>query len=143
MDTAVNYWAILACGAVSMLIGFAWYGPVFGKQWMALTGMTQADMEAAQKDPSKMYRSYTAAFAGALVMAFVLSRGIAFGNAYLGSSGVSTALISAFWFWFGFVAPVLMGPVLWEKKPWKFWTINAGYYLVLMLVMATIISIWP
>jgi hypothetical protein len=90
-----------------------------------------------------MYRSYAIAFAGALVMAFVLSRGIAFGNAYLGSSSVSTALISAFWFWFGFVAPVLMGPVLWEKKPWKFWTISAGYYLVLMLVMATIISIWP
>lgn len=143
MDTAINYWAILACGAVSMLIGFVWYGPMFGKQWMALTGMTQADIEAAQKDPSKMYRSYAVTFIGALVMAFVLSRGIAFGNAYLGSSSVSTALISAFWFWVGFIAPVLMGPVLWEKKPWVFWTISAGYYLVLMLVMATILSIWP
>jgi hypothetical protein len=143
MDTAVNYWAILACGAVSMLIGFVWYGPLFGKQWMAMVGLTQADVEAAQKDPSKMYKSYGIMFVGALVMAFVLSRGIAFGNAYLGSSSTGSALISAFWFWFGFMAPVLLGPVLWEKKPWKFWALNAGYYLVLMLVMATIISIWP
>ncbi len=143
MDMAVNYWAVLACGAMGMLMGFVWYGPLFGKQWMALTGMTRADMEAAQKNPSKMYRSYAIAFAGALVMAFVLSRGIAFGNAYLGSSGVPAALISAFWFWAGFVAPVLLGPVLWEKKPLRFWMISAGYYLASMLVMAVIISVWP
>jgi hypothetical protein len=81
-------------------------------------------------------------FVGSLLMAFVLSRGIAFGDAYLGASDVSTGLISAFWFWAGFVAPITLSPVLWEKKPWMLWVINAGYYLVLMLVMAAILSLW-
>lgn len=143
MDTAVNYWAIIACGAAAMFLGFVWYGPLFGKQWMAMVGMTEADIEAAKKDPAKMYQSYAITFVGAVVMAFVLARGIAFGNAYLGSSGAAVALISAFWFWAGFVAPVMLGPVLWEKKPWTFWALTSGYYLVLMLVMAAILSIWP
>lgn len=143
MDVAVNYWAVLLCGVAAMALGTLWYGPLFGKQWMVMIGMTEADMEAAKKDPSGMYKSYGVMFVGALVMAFVLSRGITFGNAYLGSSGIGTALISAFWFWAGFVAPVMLGPVLWEKKPWTLWGINAGYYLVLMLVMAAILSIWP
>lgn len=143
MDVAVNYWAILACGAASMALGVLWYGPVFGTQWRALMGFTQAQLEAAQKDQGQMYQNYAIMFVGAMVMAFVLSRGIAFGNAYLGSSGTGSALISAFWFWVGFVAPITMGPVLWEKKPWMLWVLNAGYYLVLMLVMAVIISLWP
>lgn len=140
---AVNYWAVLLCGVAAMVVGTLWYGPLFGKQWMAMTGMTEAEVEAAKKDPSSMYRSYGVMFVGALVMAFVLSRGIAFGNAYLGSATTATALISAFWFWAGFVAPVMLSPVLWEKKPWTFWALTSGYYLVSMLVMAVILSIWP
>lgn len=143
MDVAVNYWAILACGVGAMVLGTLWYGPLFGRQWMAIMGITQADMEAAQKDKTAMYKSYGIMFAGALVMAFVLARGIAFGNAYLGADDVGTGLISAFWFWAGFVAPVTLGPVLWEKKPWTLWFVNAGYYLALLLAMAVIITLWP
>jgi hypothetical protein len=142
MDTAVNYWAVILCGLVAMLIGFLWYGPAFGAKWREMMGIKAADMEAAQKDPAGMYRSYGIMLAGSLVMAFVLSRGIAFGNAYLGAWDVATSLISAFWFWLGFIAPVTLGPVLWEKKPWMLWALNAGYYLATLLAMAAIIALW-
>src|SRR6185295_11748628 len=119
------------------------YGPLFGKQWMAMTGMTEADVEAAKKDPMRMYQNFAIMFVGALVMAYVLQHGLLFGNAYLDMGGVTAGLTGAFWFWFGLVAPVTLAPVLWEKKPWMYWAINGGYYLVLMLIMGVILSLWP
>ena len=32
---------ILASGVASLLIGFVWYGPLFGKPWAAYTGWTR------------------------------------------------------------------------------------------------------
>jgi len=31
MSYHINIWAILACGVASLVIGFIWYGPLFGK----------------------------------------------------------------------------------------------------------------
>ena len=43
MDIQVNYVAILACGISAMVIGSIWYGPLFGKTWMQLTGKKMED----------------------------------------------------------------------------------------------------
>jgi hypothetical protein len=34
-------WAILASAASSMIIGFVWYGPLFGKAWARYSGWTE------------------------------------------------------------------------------------------------------
>ena len=34
----MNWIAIIVATAAAMVIGYLWYGPVFGKTWMALTG---------------------------------------------------------------------------------------------------------
>ena len=34
----MNWIAIVVATAAAMVIGFLWYGPVFGKAWMALSG---------------------------------------------------------------------------------------------------------
>src|SRR5258705_12057280 len=34
----MNWIAIIIATVAAMVIGFLWYGPVFGKTWMALTG---------------------------------------------------------------------------------------------------------
>lgn len=36
----INWLAILAA-ASSLVIGFLWYGPLFGKAWMKESGMTE------------------------------------------------------------------------------------------------------
>lgn len=42
-----------------------------------------------------------------------------------------------------FIAPVTLGVVLWEGKPWKLWVLNNGYQLLSLLVMGVILAIWP
>ncbi|MDO8488446.1 MAG: DUF1761 family protein [bacterium] len=35
----VNYLAILAAAVLSMVLGFLWFGPLFGQTWMKLMGL--------------------------------------------------------------------------------------------------------
>ena len=54
----VNYLAVLACGVVAMILGFLWYGPLFGKKWSQLMGwgeMTPELMAEKQKGARKGY----------------------------------------------------------------------------------------
>ncbi len=134
----INYLAVLVCGIVSMVIGGLWYGPLFGKQWMALMGINCDPNAVTPEQKKQMYKSYAIMFVGALVMAFVFSSTLA----AFGAVGAGMALQGAFWTWLGFFVPVLMGSVLWEMKPWKLFFINASYYLVLLMVMGLILTLW-
>lgn len=37
----INWLAVLAASLVGFGVGFLWYGPLFGKVWMAESGMTE------------------------------------------------------------------------------------------------------
>ena len=139
----INYLAVLASTVFMMFLGGLWYGPLFGKQWIALMGFDPqkvADMQA--KGMGAMWKSYALMALGALVMSFVLAHSVIFGAAYLNQSGMSVGLQAGFWSWAGFIAPATMGMVLWEGKSWKLWFINAGYYLVGLLVVGVILALW-
>ena len=50
---ALNYYAIAAAAASSIVIGFIWYGPLFGTAWMKEMGVAPD----FKPDPSLMQRS--------------------------------------------------------------------------------------
>jgi hypothetical protein len=136
----VNYLAVLASAIASMVIGALWYGPLFGKQWIAMMGWTEEQMNSAKA--KGMGKSYALMFVGSLLMAYVLSHAIIFASDYLAIFGLSAGLTAGFWNWLGFIAPVTLGSVLWENKSWKLWMLNNAYYLVTLLVMGSILSLW-
>ncbi len=135
----INYLALLGAAIASMVVGAIWYGPLFGKPWMALSGMSQEKINAAKP---KIGKSYALMFAGSLVMSYVLAHALVFANAYLGASGASSGVMTGFWNWIGFIAPATLGNVIWEGKPWKLWILNNGYYLVSLSVMGVILAVW-
>jgi hypothetical protein len=57
-------------------------------------------------------------------------------------SGMPAGLMCGFWNWLGFIAPVTLGTVLWEGKPWKLWALTNGYYLFSLLIMGVILAFW-
>lgn len=135
----VNYLAVLAAAVASMAVGFVWYGVLFRKPWMEMTGLTMDSIKGMKMSPNT---AYAIQFVASLVMAYVLWHGLSFGNYALEMSGLTGNLMGAFWYWLGFIAPITLGVVLWENKPWKLWFINASNYLVTLLVMAAIFSFW-
>lgn len=140
MDVAVNYIALLGCVVFSMVLGTLWYGPLFGRLWSREMGWTEADKEAAMAKRGGMAATYALTALGALVMAYVLHHVITFGNAYAGTAGIGGGLMGAIWCWLGFMVPVLLNEVLFGKKTRITLAINLGYYLVLLMGMATILA---
>lgn len=139
----INYLAVLVCGIASMALGFIWYGPLFGKVWMSLSGISPERIEAAKSGQGgSMAKLYALSFAGSLVMAYVLAHSLVFASAYLNVTGISAGLQAGFWSWLGFIAPVTLGSVLWDGKPWKLWLLNNAYQLLLLLIMGTILAVW-
>ena len=47
-----------------------------------------------------------------------------------------------FGLWIGFPVVLLAGSVIWENVPWKLATIHAGDWLVKLLIIALIVSLW-
>jgi len=141
MEIPVNFFAILIAAITNMAIGFAWYSPaLFGRSWMKIMGHTPEKLKKLQE---KMGPLYALSFIGALLMAYILSHVIQFSASFFQGEYdiVSTGLMSAFWMWLGFVAPVQMTDVIFGNRPWKLFYINTGYQFISMLAMGLILSI--
>jgi len=136
-SVAVNYLAIIVATFASFVIGFLWFGPLFGKVWAKEMGFGKKEMNAAKK--KGMGKIMLVNFVGTLVTAYVLA-------VLIGMLGVSTLIDGVklgFWIWLGFfAAATLLNGMLWEGKSFKLYIINAAFWLVSIKVMASIIAVW-
>jgi RsiW-degrading membrane proteinase PrsW (M82 family) len=131
----VNYLAVLICGIASMVLGFLWYGPLFGKVWMSLVGLTP---QKIAKEKSSMPQTYFLMFIASLVTAYVLFHFIWY--ATRANYTLFISIKTALWGWIGLVFPISLTKFLFspDKKPAKLLFIETGYHLVALVVMATI-----
>ena len=49
MNIPVNYLSVLVATIAGMVVGFIWYGPLFGKTWIRLTKFSQTDINKAKE----------------------------------------------------------------------------------------------
>lgn len=134
----INYLAVVVSALINMVLGFLWYGPLFGKEWMKLTGLTKEKVEAMKKDGSKMQVTYGMSLLGAVVIAYVLAHFVS----YLQVDTLFEGVELGCWIWLGFVATTMLNQVLYDGKPWKLYLINAGYYFVSLLLMGGLLAVW-
>lgn len=135
MDVVINYWAVAGAAVASMVVGMLWYGPVFGKQWMAMTGLTKESLKTMALSPAQ---AMGLGVVNSLLMAYVLGY---FASAF-GAGSVGEALVLAFWVWLGFVATTQISGFLWEGKSFTLFLLNTGYSLVTYGVMSLILVLF-
>jgi hypothetical protein len=133
MDIQVNFLAVFVAAFANYIIATVWYAILFSGLWKRLTGIPEM-----KPTPIKMLL----AFIGSLMLSLGLVHAIVFGNAYLKMSGVAGGLMGGFFSWFGFIAPITLTNVIYERRPWKLWLLDNGFWLVSLLVMGTILSVW-
>lgn len=140
MDIQVNFLSVLLAAIANLVVGFLWYSPLlFAKPWMKLMGYTTKNMKEQSKE---MGKTYAISFVLAIVAAYVLFHVMAFSSNFYGYSATTTALLTGFWMWLGFVAPVQFTSELFGKKNWSLLAINTGYQLTALLVMGLIIAMF-
>lgn len=126
----VNLVSVLVAAVAAMVVGYLWYGPLFGKTWMRLSGV--------RPQKKSMMPSMLLGFLGALVLAFVLAAIISLAGATDAWSGV----VVAFWVWLGFSATHALGIVAWEGKPWGLFWLHAFGGLVSLVIQGAILTAW-
>lgn len=129
----IHWMRVLVAAVAAMGIGSVWYSPLmFAKTWAKLSGIDCSKMKAGKKG---MVLSYASTFVVCLLMAVAI-------HILLEELGVRSVLGSmklAALLWLGFVASVMSGSVIWEKKPVALYLINAGHYLVTIVTMTLIL----
>ena len=134
IDFSVNYLSVFLSAVAAMVLGSLWYSPIlFGNPWMKSLGLTKQSTNSAKN--KGMAFAYILMFATAFLTAFIL--------ATLLKSLAVTSLSSAYYLtiilWAGFQLPLALGPILWERKSWNLFLINASYQIVFLIISATII----
>ena len=126
----INWLAVIVAAVSPFVIGSLWYGPVLGKTWMRLTGITK---ETPGQTPMALTMGVTAVLN--LIIATSLALFIGGGNLQFGLfAGLAAGLT--------FVAMALGVIYLFESRPFKLWLLNAGYQVIVFTVMGTIIGAW-
>jgi hypothetical protein len=141
MELQINYAAIVVAVVVNFFIGFIWYTPLFGKAWAKEMGYDTSIKPTA----GQLAKGLTLMIIGNFLMAYVFAHNIAAwtfvpGTDEMGAAG--TILNSAIFTWLGFFVPLDLDRIAWEKKSWRLFAINGGYHLVILLVAATILTLW-
>lgn len=135
MNPTLNLWAVVVSAIASMVIGSIWYGPLFGKKYMAATGMDMLSVEQQEKMKKGVAKMYILQFIGSLVMFYVLAGVIVWFGELTAGGGAAIA----FWMWLGFVVPLKLSDMLWGGKMSLFW-LGIGNMLVTLLAAGAIIG---
>ncbi len=132
----INFLRIILTSVILFIIGFYWYGPLFGKHWIKLSKISASDLSKAKQKSRTKPAIFN--FIGNIVMVCVLANFINL----LGIASIAQGIILGFWVWLGFfAATTLLGSVLWDNKPWGLFVLNGLYWLVQLMVAGAILAV--
>ncbi len=127
----MNLLGVLIAAVLAFVLGGIWYSQnVFGPKWLKYSGISKRKYKESKE--KGVAGKHFAGFIASLLMACVLSIFLA----YAGAVSIPAALLVAFLLWLGFVATTLIGPILWEGKPFGLFVLNGAYSLLALFVMA-------
>ena len=133
------WWVVLVAGLARFMFGWLWYSALFGKAWMQESGVSEKDMK------SGMGKAIPTDLITCVVMAFVLAHAVKYAMADPSMSQtphLAGGMVCGFFNWLGFIVPILLGSVIYEKKSMKLFWINAGYNLITLMIMGAILALW-
>ena len=127
-----NVAPIVVVTILNILLGMLWYSPMFlGDMWAKAHKFEKKKMK-----PTPMH------FIGSVITTLVTACVIAFLVQRFGIDRWEYGMSFGFYFWLGFVATSHFSGVIWAKKPLTVYFIDAGHYLVSLVMMTAIIAGW-
>ncbi|AQA17187.1 hypothetical protein BST95_02100 [Halioglobus japonicus] len=128
--SSVDWIAVVVAAVSAFVVGGIWYGPVFGKRWQALEGLSDEDIQNSGH-PAVIMGS---AFVFTLVQAAALAAVMPADGGVVGGVA-SGAFIGVF-----FVASAFGINYLFSRNPRGLWGIGAGYNVAQLALMGAILG---
>ncbi len=128
-----NHLAVFVSAIILWLLGALWYSPLlFAKPWVAIVGRQMGEK------PKGVVHGMIASFIGDLLVAFILAHFVY----WSGGLGYGWGAFIGFIAWMGFVLGPLYPQRIYEGRPFTYFAINAGYWLVGLMVAGGVLSVW-
>jgi hypothetical protein len=134
--SGINVPALLVSGVLSLVIGFHWYGLLFGNPWAIHTGWT--DEKVKQVRGATIALTYGLTFVAAVVPALVLTLFASSLGAVTWTDGLLLGAISGV----GFTALGFATMHLFEHKPLGLRLIVSGYEVVCLADAGMLVTVW-
>lgn len=129
----INHLALIVCAVFLWILGALWYSPVlFAKPWIAIVGRKEGEK------PKGLVLGMVSSLIGDLLLAFVMEHFILWSHTETFAQGMLLGVIC----WVGFVLGPLFPQHIYEGRPRTYFAINAGYWLIGMVVTGGILAIW-
>ena len=135
--SSINLWAVLVATLSTFLVGWLWYGPLFGKMWMEVVGFSEEDLQEGN-----MVKIFGLAFIFEFIMAFNLAMFLTGSPEAAATMTAGTGAFYGFLAGFGWVFFALAVNSLYEKKSCGYIFINGGYWAVSFTIMGAILGAW-
>jgi hypothetical protein len=125
----LNLLAVLVAGIIHIAGGLIWFQPkIFGSAWAKLTG----------KDLTPAFPWIPAGIIGHLVMALVLALIVKLSGAQTAFDGAIIGVMT----WAGFIVPLEIGELIWEKIPFKLFLIRVGNQFFGFIITGILLAVW-
>jgi len=132
----VNWLPVLVSAVAIFILGWLWYSPLlFYKPWMRLRGQ---DPVAAMPNAKMPMGTVGLEFVRCVILSYMVARLVTL----LAVSSWLWALHFGFMMWITFPVLILAGSVMWEKVHPGVAAIHAGDWLVKLLVIPIIVTLW-
>lgn len=127
----VNYLAVLIAAGMAFAASLLWYSPLaFGDIWMQ-----HRDAAAVSAPSWTMLVAPLRELIVAVVLAHLMAR--------LSITKWWNAASLGFALWLAFHAVQMAGAVIWDNMPLALGAVHAGDWLMKMLLMPTVLALWP
>jgi hypothetical protein len=128
-----NHWALLVSALILWFLGALWYSPLlFAKPWVEIVDRKQGEQ------PKGVVRAMVGSFIGDLLLALVLAHFVY----WSGSQTFGWGAFIGFLAWVGFVLSPLYPQSIYEGRPFKYFAINGGYWLIGLVVVGGLLAVW-
>ena len=129
----LHFLPILVCALIVWFLGALWYSPVlFAKPWVAIVGRQMGEK------PKGLAKGMIGSFIGDLLLAFVMLHFIL----WSGADSFGWGALIGFICWVGFVVGPLYPQSIYEGRPFTYFAINSGYWLVSLLAVGGLLGVW-
>jgi hypothetical protein len=122
----ISWVAVIVAVVANMILGFLWYGPLFGKQWMKAVGKSESEIP---QNPTM----YVVPVVATLVMAIVLWN-------VMQATGLS-GIVAGFWMWLGFTALTGLTNDVFRGTGTTLWAIENLNHLVSFVLTGLILTL--
>jgi hypothetical protein len=131
---ALNHLAVLVSGVILWVLGAIWYSPaLFAKPWMEILGIKREEGKR-----QGLLLAMTMSLIGDIVMSFILGNIILWTNV----TGFKSGCVVGVLMWIGFVAAPYLPQGLYEKRPFKLFAINSGYWFLGLFIVGGLLGSW-